>query len=865
MKKNLLLHSMLTLCVMLFTAMGFAQINTNGGFENWTGTTPDGWLGSKTNIGADNVVQVTTGAHAGDYACQLINTASGHKRFSTQAIHVDNGTQYVISFWVKGKGDIRVAMFDGRETGSGYSSYSAYHSINSTSYQLCTDTVEAANTTDAGEFILSIRNTNANNDHLIVDDAIVTALTNEEFVAEPVATITGNMFSTDTYFSSATISLSTPTEGASIYYTLDGTEPTSSSTLYSSPFTITESTTLKAMAELNGNSSSVLTKDITILDLNPLFFENFENNGLDQMTVVNVSGTYAWISNSYGGNHYAYANAYNQGATETWLITPSITPPDADGVTLTFSTAKNYNGPGLQVKYSTNYSGAGDPSAATWTDITSDCALSEGSWNWVESGNVEIAGASPLHIAWVYTSEASSAAGWEVDNIMVSAESAPISEVSTPIISPNEGFYYEPQTVSITCADADAIIRYTTDGTEPTENSTVYSQPFTVNTTTTIMAKAWKTNMNPSFTATATISFPAQVANIAAFKTAASNDPQQIMSDVTFVFRSGRYMFVEDNTAAMLIYDNSTPVITNTYNEGDVIQAGVFGKYTLYQGMVEMVPTHNALEATGTPVTVTPANATITDIKTQYTDVYESKLVQLSNVEFISATKFVQNGDTMAIYNRFNTVTTEITAGDLADVTGFVSYSTNYGYQIYPRGDEDINIHPVVIMDTVAMPEFDLFKDGEFYRVNITCATEGATIYYTLDGTDPDESSNLFTDLFPLPLTAHYTLKAIAMKEGMVNSAIAVYDYNPSGINSYELRDNLSVFPNPATDVVFIDSKDIALIERVELFNAFGQLIRSVEVGNAKAEISVNELATGTYFAKVFTDKGVATLPMIRK
>ncbi|MCR4827548.1 MAG: chitobiase/beta-hexosaminidase C-terminal domain-containing protein, partial [Bacteroidales bacterium] len=266
-----------------------------------------------------------------------------------------------------------------------------------------------------------------------------------------------------------------------------------------------------------------------------------------------------------------------------------------------------------------------------------------------------------------------------------------------------------------------------------------------------------------------------------------------------------------------------------------------------------------------TPVTVTPANATISNIKSQYTDVYESKLVRLNDVTFINATTFVQNGDTMAIYNRFNTVTTEISAGDLADVTGFVSYSTNYGYQIYPRGDEDIEIHPVVIMDTVDTPEFDLFKDGEFYRVNITCATEGANIYYTLDGTNPNETSNLFTDLFPLPLSVHYTLKAIAMKEGMVNSAIAVYDYNPSGIDSYELRDNLSVYPNPATDVVFIDAKDNALIERVELFNAFGQLIRSVEVGNAKAEISVSEFATGTYFAKVFTDKGVATLPMIRK
>ena len=1227
MKKNLLLHSILTLCVMLFTAMGFAQVNTNGGFENWTGSSPDGWMGSKSNIGADNVVQVTSGAHTGDYACQLINTASGHKRFTTQSIHVDNGTQYVISFWVKGGGDIRVAMYDGRETGSGYSPYSAYHSVNSTNYQQYTDTVVAANTTDVGEFILSVRSTNEDANHLIVDDVTIIAVTNEGFVAEPVATITGNLQSTDTYFSSATISLSTTTEGASIYYTLDGTEPTSSSTLYSSPFTITESATLKAMAELNGNVSSVLSKDITILELNPLFFENFENNGLNQMTVANVSGTYAWTANSYGGNNYAYANAYNQGATETWLITPSITPPGAGGVVLTFSTAKNYNGPGLQVKYSTNYSGTGDPSAATWTDITSDCALSAGSWNWVESGNVAVAGASPLHFAWVYTSEASSAAGWEVDNIMVMPvgapaltptltitapedgaifnvndtlslgvvienftlgvdgylkvetpmltvagmsnpsylgqyelnfllqtvftplpvgihtittslvdmnhaaldpavsvtttitvvlgqlstpvftpdagtytdsvtvtlacadnnaeirytldgseptitspiyivpipltatttvkakafktnwlasetvtavytinsdasndsviyavgfedaegftasntynnttvvftgaegaqwgtyygtpstnnhivgdqsmqmrwytsapenigytytnfdlhnvthvtfaatssnglnvkvshsidggttysagqvftlgsaaqvfdyvvdeegsfnfvrlkfaidlpETAPTANsrvvidsivvfgvqgqipdiVTTPIITPNEGFYYEPQTITITCETEDAVIRYTTDGTEPTENSTVYSQPFTVNTTTTIMAKAWKTNMTPSFTATANISFPAQVANIAAFKAAASNEPQQIMSDVTFVFRSGRYMFVEDNTAAMLIFDNSNPVITTTYNEGDVIQAGVFGKYTTYQGMVEMVPTHNALEATGAPVTVTPANATITDIKTQYTDVYESKLVRLSDVTFISGTQFVQNGDTMAIYNRFNTVTTEISAGDLADVTGFVSYSTNYGYQIYPRGDEDINIHPVVIMDTVATPEFDWFKDGEFYRINITCATDGASIYYTQDGTDPDESSILFTGLFPLPLNVHYTLKAIAMKEGMVNSAIAVHDYNPTGVGSYELRDNLSIYPNPAINNATISVKnDNISIEKVELYNIYGQLLNTMKVNGSTAEISVNALATGTYFVKVFTDKGVVTMPMIRK
>ena len=1319
MKKNSILCSVITMCLMLFAFVGFAQINTNGGFESWTGTSPDGWLGSKSNIGTENVVQVTSGAHSGDYACMLINAGSSHKRFTTQTVHVDNGTQYVISFWVKGTGDIRVAMYDGRSTGSGYSSYSAWSSIDGSTYQQFTDTLEAANTTNAAEFILSVRNTDDDDENLVVDDVVITAVSNPNFVAEPTVTLSGNMHSANTYFASATVTMSAD-NGASVYYTLDGTDPTTASTLYTAPFTVTQTTTLKAIAELNGNSSTVVTRNITILDLNPLFFENFETSGLNQMTVTNVTGTYAWVTASYGGNTYAYANAYNQGATETWLTTPAITPLNAGGVALTFSSAKNYNGPGIQVKYSTDYSGTGSPASATWTDITSECELSTGSWTWTESGDVEVAGASPIYFAWVYTSEASAAAGWEIDNIMVlpvelpvltpaltitapadgsqfssldtlpigieiqnftlgtdgylkiesplltaigltnpayldqmglallqqavisplpagthtvtcslvdmtqapltpavtatttftvtmpvldapvitaagdeaagentfyfnatvtmsagndaaiyyttdgtvptdastlytapfqvtatstvkaiavkanwqtsdvatldvtitaptvvtpvftpgtgtyadsvtfsivtttegaairyttdgseptatsALYSAPItltatttvkakafkdtwfdSETATavytvvydpvltvdvtalnftstqltqtftvsgahltdpitltcndthftvipstitnpnsntvvtvtfdgtepatgtitvvsdtmsetialtataqlpavvlvpatetsdsvitvtmsctvtdaaihyttdgseptaasdvystpivfstpgtytvkalavktgwensvvttgtytineppapdtvlvPVITPATDLYYETQTVTITCATPDAVIRYTTDGTVPTESSTVYSAPFTVSATTTITAKAWKANMIPSETASVTISFPEQVSNIAAFKAAAAtNQERQIMSDVTFVFRSGRFIFVEDNTAAMLIYDYNTPVITTQYNEGDVISGGVFGKYTLYQGMVEMLPTHNAAAATST-VTVTPATTTITDIKTQYTNVYESKLVHLSDVEFINATTFVQNGDTMAIFNRFGTVSTEIAAGDVADVTGFVSYSTNYGYQIYPRGNDDIDIHPVVVMDTVATPVFDVYRSGEFYFMNLTCATDGASIYYTYDGTNPDENATSFQSDVPLPLNVHYMLKAIAMKEGMVNSEIAVYDYDPAGIVDYSLRDNLSVWPNPATDRVFIGvENENTTIEKVELYNIYGQLLRSVEVNSSVAEISVGTFATGTYYAKVFTDKGVTSMPVIRK
>ena len=43
------------------------------------------------------------------------------------------------------------------------------------------------------------------------------------------------------------VELTTSTEGATIYYTLDGSEPTTSSTIYSTPIEITADTTIKAM------------------------------------------------------------------------------------------------------------------------------------------------------------------------------------------------------------------------------------------------------------------------------------------------------------------------------------------------------------------------------------------------------------------------------------------------------------------------------------------------------------------------------------------------------------------------------------------------------------------------------------------
>lgn len=86
------------------------------------------------------------------------------------------------------------------------------------------------------------------------------------------------------------------------------------------------------------------------------------------------------------------------------------------------------------------------------------------------------------------------------------------SVVSTPTFSPPASTYPSPQIVTISTSTSGATIHYTLDGTEPTEASTQYSTAITVSLTTTIKAKAWKTGMTESSTASATyyIEAPAQ-------------------------------------------------------------------------------------------------------------------------------------------------------------------------------------------------------------------------------------------------------------------------------------------------------------------------------------------------------------------
>lgn len=70
-----------------------------------------------------------------------------------------------------------------------------------------------------------------------------------------------------TYTEAQSVTITSTTEGADIYYTLDGSTPTTSSTEYTGPITISETATLKAIATKTGmNNSAVNSADYTILN-----------------------------------------------------------------------------------------------------------------------------------------------------------------------------------------------------------------------------------------------------------------------------------------------------------------------------------------------------------------------------------------------------------------------------------------------------------------------------------------------------------------------------------------------------------------------------------------------------------------------
>lgn len=315
--------------------------------------------------------------------------------------------------------------------------------------------------------------------------------------------------------------------------------------------------------------------------------------------------------------------------------------------------------------------------------------------------------------------------------------------------------------MTITCATEGASIYYTLDNSDPSATSTLYKEPFEIQNDCTVKAIAIKDG-NSSDIASKAVAVPVPY-TIAKFLADKPTTPVMVKGPLTVINKINNYLFVKDETdSRLLIYGDNLPETEN----GDVFSSFT-GSYKLYGKLCHEMVNPVAGEMTkGTPA---PAEVITVD---QITNDLYLHYVKLENVSIsaINNNNFTVTdaaGNTYAGYNQFNLT---VEAAENVTIEAMIgAYNTLQIQPISITGGEVIEI----VETPVISPEAGNVAAGTL--VTITCDTPDATIYYTLDGSVPTENSEEYTA--PFALDADATVKAIAVKEGMANSSVAVAEY----------------------------------------------------------------------------------------
>lgn len=109
--------------------------------------------------------------------------------------------------------------------------------------------------------------------------------------------------------------------------------------------------------------------------------------------------------------------------------------------------------------------------------------------------------------------------------------------------------------------------------------------------------------------------------------------------------------------------------------------------------------------------------------------------------------------------------------------------------------------------EQTASPVFSL-QEGNYtgiQSVTLSCSTQGAAIYYTQDGTIPDENSTQYIEDSTIWINASMTLKAIAFMNGLVDSNITSADYTISGVKTFTEKSTISLTGRSSSSEIFLD------------------------------------------------------------
>lgn len=500
-------------------------------------------------------------------------------------------------------------------------------------------------------------------------------------------TVTAPTISGTTPFTGSTeVSITGTPEGGKTYYTTDGSDPTSSSTLYSAPFTINETTTVKAISyDKDGNASSVSSKTFT-----KVTYTEAANiaafNALEAGTKnVKLTLTNAQVLGA-GNNNYAIK--------------------DASGSTLIYQSGLSYTKGqilnGTIVCERADYNGFTEIKSITDNTLTAT------------EGTLTPKTATPEEVI---------AAGYFADTYKMEKVECKLDDgryyitVGEKKIQIYDNFKYN---YSITA-----------DGT--------YNLTGVLGAFKDVPYQFWLTEAPE---AAQVITYP-EAANIAAVKAMEDGTTVKLtLTDAVVNYANGTTdVFVEDATGAIDLYKLGDDF---AFKAGQVLNGTLIAKYTLYKGMPELtfvkdVTVADEISAKSgdapTPVEMTPAEAAKAE--------NACKLITVKNITLVAdgSNYYTDAEKTLQVFDKFKLNYTPNTESAM-DYTGIlVPFNDSFELcpTVEPTASQGGGDTPVTTSSMIKFAEGDSAADGTVFtsgELKLTLFDKNDPAKMAVDGND---------------------------------------------------------------------------------------------------------------------------------
>lgn len=391
-----------------------------------------------------------------------------------------------------------------------------------------------------------------------------------------------------------------------------------------------------------------------------------------------------------------------------------------------------------------------------------------------------------------------------------------ITSLEAPIISGEETFT-STTTVTITSTENVAKIYYTLNGEEPTQASTLYEKPFTLDKTATVKAVAIykevrSTTAQKTFTKM-DLSAPKTIAELFELQQDL-NEVNVKLADAQVVYADGKNNYiVRENNKALDLLNTSLSLKQGQKVTGTVMLSVKFNNGILTASDVTGKTNGTNLTLSGEETAPLPIEcASLADVNN-----YPGDLISLKNKKYNFQSRYLlENWNYVYLSNgsEFNM------EGKYYDVTIWYNEKTKVGWAYYPLAKV---VEAELAITSLPAPTIE--GEAAFTSsttVTIKSSESVASIYYTLDGTEPTTESIPYKDPFVLNKTT--TVKAIAVYK-TVTSPVASMDFKLIDLSAPQTIRDLAVMEKnlesvtvrfDKAQVVYGEGKNYILRENIE-------------------------------------------------